>query len=154
MSSEAPSITECINDFLPILGVIVGAAIPLIKDWFSASRAERLERVKLHDSKRIVAYQKAYEFSTTLRMSLKDDTQNVDLAFLNGSAAKLYAVIENLPYYSETIRNILLELESTMEFVMGNILNTEENSQMIRERVFPISVKLKNEILNDLRVWN
>jgi hypothetical protein len=65
----------------PIIGVVVGAAIPLIKDWISGRRAEKLERIKLHDVQKISAYQKAYKFSLSLRMSLKDRTQSKDLAF-------------------------------------------------------------------------
>lgn len=136
-----------------IIGVIAGAAIPLLKDWISALRAEKLERIKLHDTQRIKAYQVAYKFSSTLRMSLKDNTQAKDLAFLNNSASGLYAGIENLPYYSKSVRSSLIELESVMENVMNNIMERDANSDLIDEKVKPVSVRLNNEILNDFKVW-
>jgi len=147
------SIMELPPSLLPIIGVVVGAAIPLAKDWLSGRRAEKLERIKLHDAQKISAYQKAYKFSSTLRMSLKDGTQSKDLAFLNGCAAELYLVIENLPYYSPTIRNSLIELEGIIEFVMNNIIEKEHNSNMVSEKVSPISDRLKREILNDFKIW-
>jgi len=144
---------EFLKDLLLIFGVIVGAAIPLVKDWLFGRRAEKLERIKLHDSKKIEAYQKAYQFSSTLRLSLIDSTQTKDLAFLNSCAAKLFSLLEELPYYSPKIREILIELEGVMESVMHNVINMENNSKMICEKVSPISIKLKDEILNDLKVW-
>jgi len=136
-----------------IIGVLVGAAIPLLKDWLSSRRAEKLERIKLHDTQRIKAYQAAYKFSSTLRMSLKDKTQAKDLAFLNDSAAELYSVIENLPYYSKSVRSSLIELEGVMEHVMNNILDKDANSDLITEKLNPISERLRNEILCDFKVW-
>ena len=136
-----------------IIGVITGAAIPLLKDWVSARRAEKLERIKLHDTQRIKAYQVAYKFSSTLRMSLKDKTQAKDLAFLNNCASGLYTVIENLPYYSKSVRSSLIELEKVMENVMTNIMERDANSDLIDEKVRPISVRLNNEILSDFKVW-
>lgn len=136
-----------------IIGVLVGAAIPLLKDWLSSRRAEKLERIKLHDTQRIKAYQTAYKFSSTLRMSLKDKTQAKDLAFLNGCAADLYSVIENLPYYSKSVRSSLIELEGAMEHVMNNIRDKDANSDFIIEKVNPVSERLRNEILCDFKVW-
>lgn len=136
-----------------LIGVIVGAAISILKDWISARRAEKLERIKLHDTQRIKAYQIAYKFSSNLRMSLKDKTQARDLAFLNNCASGLYAVIENLPYYSKRVRSSLIELESVVEYVMNNIMERDTNSDLIDEKVKPISVRLNNEILCDFKVW-
>jgi hypothetical protein len=136
-----------------LIGVIAGAAIPLLKDWISARRAEKLERIKLHDTQRIKAYQVAYKFSSTLRMSLKDKSQAKDLAFLNNCASGLYAVIESLPYYSKKVRSSLIELESVMEYVMSNIMEIDTNSDLIDEKVKPVSVKLNNDILCDFKVW-
>ncbi|MDA3807233.1 MAG: hypothetical protein PF440_04885 [Thiomicrorhabdus sp.] len=136
-----------------IIGVITGAAIPLLKDWLSARRTEKLERIKLHDTQKIKAYQIAYKFSSTLRMSLKDKSQAKDLAFLNNCASELYTVIENLPYYSKRVRSSLIELESVMENVMNNIMEKDANSDLINEKVNPISDRLRNEILCDFKVW-
>lgn len=136
-----------------IIGVIIGAAIPLFKDWLYARRAEKLERIKLHDAQRIKAYQMAYKFSSTLRGALKDKTQAKDLAFLNGCAAELYSVIENLPYYSKSVRSSLIELENVMEDVMNNILDQDANSDLITEKVNPISERLRNEIRCEFKVW-
>ncbi|MDQ7059541.1 MAG: hypothetical protein Q9N62_14575 [Ghiorsea sp.] len=49
-----------------IIGVIAGAAIPLLKDWISARRSEKLERIKLHDTQRIKAYQVAYNLNPAI----------------------------------------------------------------------------------------
>jgi hypothetical protein len=136
-----------------LIGVIAGAAIPLLKDWISARRAEKLERIKLHDTQRIKAYQIAYKFSSTLRVSLKDKSQAKDLAFLSNCASGLYAVIENLPYYSKSVRSSLIELESVMEYVSNNIMERDTNSDLIDEKVEPVSVRLNNEILCDFKVW-
>ena len=136
-----------------IIGVITGAAIPLLKDWISARRAEKLERIKLHDTQKIKAYQIAYKFSSTLRMSLKDKSQAKDLAFLNNCASELYTVIENLPYYSKRVRYSLIELESVMENVMNNIMERDANSDLINEKVNSILERLSNEILCDFKVW-
>lgn len=136
-----------------IIGVLIGAAIPLFKDWLSARRAVKLERIKLHDTQKIKAYQIAYKFSSTLRMSLKDKTQAKDLAFLNGSASELYEVIENLPYYSKDLRVSLIELESVMEHVMNNIMEQDTNSDLVTDKVSPISERLRNEILSDYKIW-
>jgi len=86
-------------------------------------------------------------------MSLKDKTQAKDLAFLNDSAAELYSVIENLPYYSKSVRSSLIEIEGVMEHVMNNILDKDANSDLITEKVNPISERLRNEILCDFKVW-
>lgn len=142
-----------ITDLLPLIGVIVGAAIPLVKDWLSGRRAEKLERIKLHDAQKLTAYKRAYKFCSVLRLYLRDQAQSKDLAFLNGCAAELYRVLEELPYYSSTIKNSLIELESAIEFVMNNIMDVKVNSTMVIEKVEPISDRLKNEILSDLRVW-
>lgn len=147
------SIIEFSTNLLPIIGVVVGAAIPLIKDWISGRRAEKLERIKLHDVQKISAYQKAYKFSSSLRMSLIDRTQSKDLAFLNACAEELFLVIENLPYYSPTIRNSLIELEGIIEFIMNNITEEDKNSNMVNEKVSLISEKLKREIINDFKIW-
>lgn len=136
-----------------IIGVVVGAAIPLLKDWLSSRRAEKLERIKLHDTQKIRAYQMAYKFSSTLRMSLRDITQAKDLAFINSCAAELYSVIENLPFYSKSVRSSLIELESVMEHVLNNIQDKDANSDLIVEKVYPISERLRNEILCDFKVW-
>ena len=136
-----------------IIGVIIGAAIPLLKDWLSARRAEKLERIKLHDTHKIKAYQMAYKFSSTLRMSLKDKTQAKDLAFLNNCASELYSVIENLPYYSKNVRSSLIELEGVMENIMNNIMERDANSDLINEKVNPISDRLSKEILCDYKIW-
>lgn len=136
-----------------IIGVLIGAAIPLFKDWLSARRAVKLERIKLHDTQKIKAYQIAYKFSSTLRMSLKDKTQAKDLAFLNGCASQLYEVIENLPYYSKNLRVSLIELESVMEHVMNNIMEQDTNSDLVTDKVSPISERLRNEILSDYKIW-
>jgi len=136
-----------------IIGVLIGAAIPLFKDWLSARRAVKLERIKLHDTQKIKAYQIAYKFSSTLRMSLKDEAQAKDLAFLNGCASELYEVIENLPYYSKSLRTSLIELESVMEHVMNNIMEQDSNSDLVTDKVSPISERLRNEILNDYKIW-
>lgn len=136
-----------------IIGVLVGAAIPLLKDWICYLRAEKLERIKLHDTQRIKAYQKAYKFSSTLRMSLKDNTQAKDLAFLNGSSSDLYSVIESLPYYSKRVRSILIDLEDVMDRIMNNILDKDANSDLVIEKVNPISDRLRHELLRDFRVW-
>lgn len=136
-----------------IIGVVVGAAIPLLKDWFSSRRTENIERIKLHDTQRIKAYQAAYKFSSTLRMSLKDETQGKDLAFLNGCAADLYLVIENMPYFSKSVRSCLIELEDVMEHVMMNIRDKDANSALIIEKINPISERLRKELLGDFRVW-
>jgi len=88
-----------------IIGVLVGAAIPLSKDWLTSRRAEKLEKIKMHDTARVKAYQAAYKFSSTLRLSLKDKTQRKDLVLLNGSAGNLLSVIENLPYYSKSVKS-------------------------------------------------
>jgi len=153
MASEDLSTMEFMKYMLPIVGVIIGAAIPILKDWLSGRRAEKLERIKIHDSKKIEAYQKAYQFSSALRVSLDDNTQPKDLAFLNGNAATLYSVLENLPYFSPKVRDSLIQLEAVMESVMKNISDVENNSKLAREKVTPISNRLKNEILNDFRVW-
>jgi hypothetical protein len=134
-------------------GVIIGAAIPLIKDWLAARRAEKIERIKLHDAQRIKAYQMAYEFSSALRLSLKDKSQDKDLSFINGCAAKLYAVNENLPYYSKSVRSSLIELEGIMETVVDSIMDKESNSDLINKKVPPISERLRGEILYDFRIW-
>lgn len=136
-----------------LIGVLIGAAIPLFKDWLSARRAVKLERIKLHDTQKIKAYQKAYKFSSTLRMSLKDKTQAKDLAFLNGCASELYEVIENLPYYSKNLRVSLIELESVMENIMNNIMEQDTNSDLVTNKVSPISERLRNEILSDYKIW-
>lgn len=136
-----------------IIGVLVGASIPLLKDWLSSRRAEKLERIKLHDNQRINAYKLAYKFSSTLRISLKDRTQAKDLAFLNGCAAELYAVIENLPYYSKRVRGSLIELENVMESIINNVMDNDANSDLITEKVNPISERLRDEILCDFKVW-
>ncbi len=136
-----------------IIGVLIGAAIPLLKDWISARRAEKLERIKLHDTQKIKAYQMAYEFSSTLRVSLKDKTQAKDLAFLNNCASKLYSVIGNLPYYSKRVRSSIIELESIMEDVMNNIMEIDSNSDLINEKLNSISERLSKGILYDLKVW-
>lgn len=136
-----------------IIGVLVGAAIPLFKDWLSSRRAIKLERVKLHDTQKIRVYQMAYKFSSTLRMSLKDKAQAKDLAFLNGCVSELYSVIENLPYYSKSVRNSIIELESIMEDIMNNIMEQDNNSDLVTEKVKPISERLRNEILCDYKVW-
>lgn len=136
-----------------IIGVLIGAAIPLFKDWLSSRRAVKLERIKLHDTQKIKAYQIAYKFSSTLRMSLKDKTQAKDLAFLNGCASELYEVIENLPYYSKNLRVSLIELESVMEHVMNNIMEKDTNSDLVTNKVSPISERLRNVILNDYKIW-
>jgi len=136
-----------------IIGVLIGAAIPLFKDWLSARRAVKLERIKLHDIQKIKAYQIAYKFSSTLRMSLKDKTQAKDLAFLNGCASELYEVIENLPYYSKNLRVSLIELESVMEYVMNNIMEQDTNSDLVTDKVSPISERLRNDILSDYKIW-
>ena len=136
-----------------IIGVITGAAIPILKDWISARRAEKLERIKLHDTQKIKAYQIAYKFSSTIRMSLKDKSQAKDLAFLNNCASELYTVIENLPYYSKRLRVSIIELESIMENIMSNIMEKDVNSDLINEKVNPISERLRNEILSDFKIW-
>jgi len=136
-----------------IIGVLIGAAIPLFKDWLSARRAVKLERIKLHDIQKINAYQIAYKFSSTLRMSLKDKTQAKDLAFFNGCASELYEVIENLPYYSKNLRVSLIELEGVMEHVMNNIMEKDANSDLVTDKVSPISEQLRNEILIDYKIW-
>ena len=136
-----------------IIGVIIGAAIPLIKDWLSGRRAEKLERIKLHDTQKIKAYQMAYKFSSTLRMSMHDKTQAKDLAFLNNCASDLYSVIENLPYYSQPVRASLIELESIMEKIMNNIMDEDNNSNMINEKLGPISKRFNKEVLNDFKLW-
>lgn len=136
-----------------IIGVLVGAAIPLFKDWVSSRRAVKLERIKLHDTQKIKAYQIAYKFSSTLRMSLKDKAQAKDLAFLNGCASELYSVIENLPYYSKSVRTSFIELEGIMEEIMHNIMDQDSNSDLVVKKVNPISERLRNEILCDYKVW-
>lgn len=136
-----------------IIGVLIGAAIPLFKEWLSSRRAVKLERIKLHDAQKIKAYQIAYKFSSTLRMSLKDKTQAKDLTFLNGCASELYEVIENLPYYSKNLRVSLIELESVMEHVMNNIMEKDTNSDLVTNKVSPISERLRNVILNDYKIW-
>lgn len=134
-------------------GVLVGAAIPLLKDWLSSLRAEKLERIKLHDTQRLKAYQTANKFLSSLKLSLQDKTQAGDLAFLNGSAAELYSAIDNLPYYSKSVKSSLIELDGVMEHVRSNILDKEANVNLINEKVRPISERLRNEILCDLKVW-
>lgn len=136
-----------------IIGVIIGAAIPIIKDWLSGRRAEKLERIKLHDAQKIKAYQMAYKFSSTLRVSMNDKTQAKDLAFLNNCASDLYSVIENLPYYSQHVRVSLIELENIMENIMNNIMDKDGNSNMINEKVSPISKQLNRKILEDFKLW-
>ncbi len=136
-----------------IVGVIVGAAIPLIKDWLAGLRVEKIERIKLHDTQKIKAYQLAYKFSSTLRMSMNDKTQAKDLAFLNNCGSELYSVIENLPYYSQSVRASLIELESIMEHIMNNIMDKDSNSNMINEQISPISKRLNKEVLEDFKLW-
>lgn len=136
-----------------LLGVIIGAGIPIIKDFLSGRRAEKLERIKLHDAQKLKAYQIAYKFTSTLRMSLKDATQSKDLAFLNGCAKDLYLVIENLPYFSKRLIAGFVELENVMESIMSDIMNIEGNVKLIDEKVKPLSERLRNEIVSELEMW-
>lgn len=153
MPAQEHSLLAIINNAMPIIGVVIGAAIPLIKDWLSSRRAEKLERIKLHDSERISAYKKAYQFSSLLRMSLEDKTQAKDLAFLNTCAAQLISLLENLPYYSPKVRNSLIELENIVEAISSDIMNEASNSKIVIESVSKISIRLKKEILNDFNIW-
>ncbi|MGK0439136.1 MAG: hypothetical protein ACJATK_002094 [Paracoccaceae bacterium] len=40
-----------------------------------------------------------------------------------------------------------------MEYVMNNIMERDTNSDLIDEKVEPVSVRLNNEILCDFKVW-
>jgi hypothetical protein len=51
------------------------------------------------------------------------------------------------------VRSSLIELEGVMEHVMNNILDKDANSDLITEKVNPISERLRNEILCDFKVW-
>lgn len=153
MPTEELSLLALIKDAMPMMGVVIGASIPLIKDWLSGRRAEKLERIKLHDSERISAYKKAYQFSSLLRMSLEDKTQAKDLAFLNTCSGELYSLLENLPYYSPKVRNSLIELENVLESIMKNIMNVASNSKLVVEKVSQISSTLKQDLLEDFKMW-
>lgn len=153
MPAEETSLLALIKDAMPMIGVVIGAAIPLIKDWLSGRRAEKLERIKLHDSERISAYKKAYQFSSLLRMSLEDNTQAKDLAFFNACSGQLFSLLENLPYYSPKVRNSLIELENVVESISKDILNVAGNSKVVVEKVSPISIRLKKDILDDFKMW-
>ncbi|WP_147172709.1 hypothetical protein [Pseudomonas sp. SJZ079] len=144
---------ECNTELLPIAGVVIGAAIPLLKDWLSGRRVEKIEKIKLHDIKKLEAYQRAYKFSSTLRLSLLDSTQSEDLAFLNGCAAELFSTIGYLPYYSPQVRSSLVELEQVIEAVMNNIMDEEYNIGLVEKRVGPLSIRLKSEIIKELNAW-
>ena len=137
-----------------LLGVITGAAIPLLKDLLAGRRAEKLERIKLHDLQRLKAYQAAYKFSSTLRNSLKDTSQATDLAFFNKCVKDLYLIIEDLPYYSENLRTKFIELEDVMESIMDNMMDKEVNSSLVKDKVMPLSVLLRDEIVLELKMWN
>jgi len=115
---------------------------------------KKLERIKLHDVQKLKAYQIAYKFSSTLRLTLNDDTQRKDLAFLNGCAKELYLVIENLPYFSNRLRDTFIKLETVMESVMSSIMNIEGNENLINNEVKPISERLKNEIISEFKTWS
>mgnify|MGYP001431529896 CR=1 FL=1 len=137
-----------------IISFLIGAAIPLIKDWLYSLGAEKIERIKLHDLQRIKAYQIAYRLSTTLRISLRDHTQSKDLSFINGCAAELYSAIEHLPYYSKCIRSTLIDPETIMEHVMSDVIKIEENTEIITKKVLPLSKKLHHEIISDFETWD
>ncbi|HEY3566458.1 MAG TPA: hypothetical protein VGP73_00895 [Thermoanaerobaculia bacterium] len=137
-----------------IVGVALGAAIPLLKDFIAGRRAEKIERLKIHDSERLKAYRKALEFASELRFIMRDDNQTKDLTFLNGCSGKLYRVLSNLPYYSPKVREGFLEMETLMCHIMGNIMDGEGNTTLVTGKVPSLIDALRKNILADFRKWD
>jgi hypothetical protein len=137
-----------------IVGVAMGAAIPLLKDFIEGRRAEKIERIRIHDSERLKAYREALEFVSWFRFIMNDDKQTKDLTFLNGCSGKLHQVLSNLPYFSPKVREGFLVMEALMYHIMGNIMDKEGSSTLVAGKVPNVIDGLRKNILDDFKKWD
>ena len=137
-----------------IVGVVIGAAIPLLKDFFAGRHAEKIERIKIHDSEKLKAYREALKFVSSLRFIMSDDKQSKDLVFLNGCSGVLHDVMSMLPYFSPKVREGFLEIETVMHHVMGNIMKKQENIILVMGKVPNVIDGLRKSILDDFKKWD
>lgn len=142
------------NVIFSLIGVAIGAAIPLVKDFLQARNQRAIEIIKLHDKDKMNAYRHLLVYARTLTVITWPDNSSVYSDFKDSCKKEITKLVEFYPYYSKAVMKILDEIENLYHMTIIDADWTIPPKDVIEKKLPELSNKLYKQVTDDFKKWN
>ena len=138
-----------------IVGMLIGAGLPLLRDWLSWRKDITLERLKIHDKDKLEAHKKLFAFARRLAnetFPLAEDKAN---RFRKVMKTHFEAVDEGYIYFDKEAQEILDHCEEAYVCINEPDLVEETDnyvSDFLRKKIFNEAKMLKKVAKKGMRL--
>lgn len=136
-----------------LVGVIVGAAIPLVRDLLLSKNQRRIEIIKLHDKEKMDAYRHLLKYSKGLSIVAWPDNDRVYSDFITDCKNDFSKLVEYYPYYSEAIMKILDRIENLYHATIIDVEWVHPPRETIEKELPDIARTLYKQVITDFKKW-
>lgn len=136
-----------------LVGVIVGASIPLIRDLLLSKNQRRIEIIKLHDKEKMDAYRHLLKYAKGLSVITWPDNDRVYSDFITDCRNDFSKLVEFYPYYSEEIMTILDRIENLYHATIIDVEWVSPPRKTIEKELPDIARLLYKQVITDFKKW-
>lgn len=136
-----------------LVGVIVGASIPLIRDLLLSKNQRRIEIIKLHDKEKMDAYRHLLKYAKGLSVITWPDNDRVYSDFITDCRNDFSKLVEFYPYYSEEIMTILDRIENLYHATIIDVEWVSPPRKTIEKELPDIARSLYKQVITDFKKW-